>query len=73
MITQTIGTLVQWRSNAIIVNISYIIGVKCDIRGNNLALTKLEHGFELCRCLDPYGEGDLNLIHFTFVVKIKDH
>jgi len=53
--------------------VSHIIGVKCGIHGNNLVLTKLEYGLELCRCIDLYGERDLNPIHFTCVVKIKDH
>jgi hypothetical protein len=53
--------------------VPHILGVKCGIHGNNLVLTKLEYGLELCRCLDPFGEGDLNPIHFTCVVKIKYH
>ncbi len=51
----------------------HIIGVEHGIHGNNIVLIKLEYGLELCRCLDLYGERDLNPIQFTCVVKIKDH
>jgi len=33
---------------------------------------ELEHGLKLCRCLDPYGERDMNPIHLTCVLKIKN-
>jgi hypothetical protein len=39
---------------------------------NKPIVTKLEHGVKLCRCLDPYGERDLNPIHFTYILEIKD-
>lgn len=40
---------------------------------SKIHLTKLEHGLDLCRCLDIYGEVDLNPIQFTCVTKIRVH
>jgi len=38
----------------------------------SMFMTKFEHGLKLCRCLDPYGERDLNLIHLTCILEIKN-
>jgi len=35
-------------------------------------VTELEHILKLHRCLDPYGERDLNPIHFTCILEIKN-
>jgi len=50
----------------------HIIGAKCGIHRNKLAMTKLEHGLKLRRCLNPYGERDLNPFHLTCSLEIKD-
>ncbi len=41
-------------------------------KSNAINVTKLEHGLKLCKCLDPYGERDLNPIHFTCILEIKN-
>jgi hypothetical protein len=33
---------------------------------------ELEHGLKLHKCLDPYGERDLNPIHFICILEIKN-
>jgi hypothetical protein len=48
------------------------VGAKCGIHKNSSDVTKLEHGLKLLRCLDPYGEWDLNPIHFTCILQIKN-
>jgi hypothetical protein len=34
-------------------------------------MTQLEHGWKLCKCLDPYGEWDLNPINLTYILDMK--
>ncbi len=53
------------------ISISHV-GAKCGIHKNNFVVTKLEHALKLRRCLDPYGEWDLNPIHFTCILQIKN-
>jgi hypothetical protein len=50
----------------------HIIGAKCGIHKNKPIATKLEHGLNMHRCLDPYGGKDMNPIHFTYILKIKN-
>jgi hypothetical protein len=50
----------------------HIIGAKCRIHGNSPIMIKLENGLELCRCRNPYGERHLDLIHLTYILKVKD-
>jgi len=35
-------------------------------------VTELEDGLKLHEYLDPYGEWDLNPIHLTFILEIKN-
>jgi hypothetical protein len=51
----------------------HVIGVKSDIHKNSPIITKLEHNLKLCKCMDPYGEGELNPINLTYVLKINKH
>jgi hypothetical protein len=50
----------------------HIIGAKCGIHKNSPIVIELQHGLNLHRCLDPYGEWDLNPIHFMCILEIKD-
>jgi hypothetical protein len=49
----------------------HVIVAKSDIHRNSPIITKLEHNLKLCECMDPYGEGELNPINLTYVLKIK--
>jgi hypothetical protein len=50
----------------------HIIGAKCGIHKNKPILIELEHGLKLCRCLDAYGEKDMDLIHLICILEIKN-
>ncbi len=73
-ITWIIGTFVWWKSNTINVKyvVLHIVGAKCDIHKNKPIVIKLEHTLKLHRCLDVYGERDLNPIHLICILEIKN-
>jgi hypothetical protein len=50
----------------------HIVGAKCDIHRNKPVVIELQHGLKLHRCLDLYGERDMNPIHFTCILEIKN-
>jgi hypothetical protein len=50
----------------------HIIGAKHGIHRNKPIMTELEHGLKLHRGLDPYGERDMNPIHLTYILEIKN-
>jgi hypothetical protein len=50
----------------------HIIGAKHGIHRNKPIMTKLEHGLKLCRCLDASSERDMNPIHLTYILEIKN-
>jgi hypothetical protein len=62
---------VQWKSNAI--NKWYFTLLVPNITSIEIKpiVTKLEHALKLCRCLDPYGEMDMNPIYLTCILEIK--
>jgi hypothetical protein len=49
----------------------HIIGAKHGIHKFKPIVTELEHGLKLRRCLNPYGEKDLNPFHLICSLEIK--
>jgi hypothetical protein len=63
---------VQWKSNSI--NKWYFTLLVPNISSIEIRpiVIELEHALHLCRCLDPYGERDMNPIYLTYILEIKN-